>query len=318
MSYIISRPWGGACGVGHQFHNWLAGWLLAKRYNLTFVHSPLCGRHIQNQIDSPVELWERFLGLGIGEVRAEDIDINTQVVQLPKIIWDECDWETCSVDHPSIKTLINHYDKDEVVFECARDQFFVTDWSLLNSNVLRNKFEQALSMIRSDRQEGKKDLYGNIDTTKKDNKIHVAIHIRRGDVTENGRYKVRWVPTDVYMNIMNQIAFLYGSENVHFHIFSDETNGLKFMMMTLMGCKVDMQLWGSNVFESFVQMVNADILVTGQSMFSVLAGHLCDNVVLARPWSPHWNNFPDNGKFIEVQSNGDFETQKLKGLKCTS
>lgn len=314
MSYIIARPWGGACGVGHQMHNWLSGWLLAKRYNLTFVHSPFCGNKTQVQIDEPVEKWEKFLGFGIGEVQEDDLPKNIKRIQLPKVVWDESNWETVTVDHPLFaETILKHKDEN-VLFECAQDQFVAMNWDLFDSLQLTIKFTHSLFMLSLDNQLSNK--YGNISMKTDDDKIVVAIHIRRGDVTQNGRYKVRWVSLSVYLNIMAQILRVV-DKNVEFHIFSDSKDIFDFQEVPLMDYPVIFHLWGSNIFETFVDLVKADILVTGQSMFSVLAGHLSSGVVLARPWSPHWSNFPKDNQFIEVEQNGDFDTKRLKELLCT-
>ncbi len=308
MSYIISRPWGGACGVGHQFHNWLTGWLLSRRYDLQFIHSPFCGTGTQVQIDQPVEKWESFLGLGLGHTKEQFIPKEIKRVSLPKVFWDESNWETVTVDHPDFAKTIAEYQDQHVVFECARDQFVAMNWDLLCSMDLKARFWQANTEKLSKHQ-----FPETFDKT------NIAIHIRRGDVTETGRYKVRWVGLSVYMKIMNQIARTLGQDIV-FHIFSDATDRSDFQLMDCMDYDTKFYLWGSDIFDTFLKMTQADILVTGQSMFSSLAGILSDGIVLARPWSPHWSNFPQGTKtmkFIELGQNGNFDTNRLKELSCT-
>ncbi len=119
-------------------------------------------------------------------------------------------------------------------------------------------------------------------------------------MTRTGRYKVRWVPDSVYLNIIRQIRRQYN--NAFFNIFSDGTNDQLLTFVaddTAIRCK-------ENVLRTFHHMVCADILMPGQSMFSVLAGYLCDGIKIGRPWSPHWFNFPKTNGFIEVNAEGDF------------
>ena len=60
-----------------------------------------------------------------------------------------------------------------------------------------------------------------------------------------------------------------------------------------------------NEFRVFESMVDADLLMPGQSSFSVFASHLCKGAVLARPWSPYWDNFPRTKRFVRVDQEGN-------------
>jgi hypothetical protein len=286
MSYIISRPWGGSCGIGHQFQNWLVGYLLAKRYGLTFVHSPFCGDITEQQIDIPVKHWEQFLGIGRGFQIEQHLPQNIKRISLPFVKWDESSWYNVTCDRTEWRDIITQYQKEDVLFECAKNQFIGIDWPNMDSTQLRNNYWHTRSSA---------PIVFDLDRTK----TNVAIHIRRGDVSEKGRYSIRWVPDSIYHNVIGQIRSVM--QNVVFHIYSD---GTPLEMSGFEGDDIVLHL-RENVFNTFHHMVCADIFMPGQSAFSVLAGHLCSGIVLARPWSPIWDKFPQNGRFVVVDKEGN-------------
>lgn len=285
MAYIISRPWGGHCGVGHQFQNWLTGYLLSSRYKLQFVHSPFCGDIIESQIDVPVRMWEKFLGFGKGFIRENQLPQDIKRIALPKIDWNESSWDKVTCDHPVWSDIIRNTIDDNVLFECAKDQFVGLGWEYFDSERLRANYDYA-------RKESPMTTYFDYG------KLNVAIHIRRGDVTENGEYKVRWVGNNVYKNVMNQIRSQF--ENVAFHIYSD---GTRENLSDLDHEDTVLHL-KTNIFETFHQMVSSDMLMPGQSAFSVLAAHLFRGTILARGWSPIWSNFPNDKRFVIIDQEG--------------
>lgn len=295
MSYIISRPHGGMCGIGHQFHNWLSAWLLSDCYNLQFVYAPFLGKTTQLQINIPVEQWNKFLGFGVDELYESQLPDNIKRIQLPYIHWDESSWYDVVCEHPQWKNIILNHKDENVLFECQTNQFIGLGWQYLRSNLLRAKYKKKCQIY---------PLSSYFDK----NKINVAIHIRRGDVNESGDFKVRWVSINVYINVIKQIQKIYG-DKVIFHIYSDEDTS-EFSVLTQFHNMI-LHL-DENVFDTFHHMVMADILMPGQSSFSVLAGHLCENIKLARAWSPYWSHFPDNQKFITVEANGNFNIELLK------
>lgn len=296
--YIISRPWGGSCGIGHQFLNWVVAWSLANRYDLEFVHAPFCGDFLEPQIDVAVKHWEKFLGFGAGEIREHQLS-DVRRVQLPLLSWGKDNWDTIDCDNPIWKDTIKRYKNDEnVLLECAKNQFMRIDWPYLQSQTLKEKYWKA----REDNPP--------IPIVFDKNKMNVAIHIRRGDVSPNSRAKARWVPNSVYVTIINQIRELCG-DHALFHIYSD---GVLNQLQEIAGMPDVVMHLRKDIFSTFHHMVIADILVTGQSSLSSLAGYLCDNIKVVRPWAPFWERFPDGEKFIIVNPDGKFNIEELHSM----
>ncbi len=297
MAYIISRPLGGACGIGHQFCTWLPAWLLSHKYGLKFVHAPFCGDVVAVHGGYPTRVWENFLNFGYSEITEKELPKDIERIHIPKIPWELDSWYDTTVDHPGFKDIILKYKDRDVLLECAKDQFIAMDWESLNIQKLRNRYWMARkeNPIKSD--------FHHRD-------INVVIHIRRADVTEHGRYKVRWVGNDVYQHIIDQIKEFFVNEPLQFHIFSDAKSPDEFSSIIGNG-NIKFSLWGSDSLISFHHMAMADILVTGQSSFSSLAGHMSTKIKLVRPWSPFWDNFPKQQSFIEVEQDGSFNKEML-------
>lgn len=293
--YIISRPWGGSCGIGHQFLNWVVAWSLANCYGLRFVHAPFCGDVLEPQIDVEVKHWEKFLGFGAGEIKESQLS-NVHRVQLPLLPWGKDKWDTINCHNPIWKDIIKRHKNDEnVLLECAQNQFMRIDWPYLQSQTLKVRYWKA--------RENKPIIH-----TFPGGRLNVAIHIRRGDVSATSRAKARWVPNSVYVTIINQIRELYGDRAL-FHIYSD---GVSRQLREIARMPDVVMHIRENIFSTFHHMVISDILVTGQSSLSSLAGHLCDNIKLVKPWAPFWERFPKNEKFITVNPDGSFDLEKLK------
>ncbi len=296
--YIISRPWGGSCGIGHQFENWVVAWSLANCYGLKFVHAPFCGNFLEPQIDVAVKHWERFLGFGAGEIREHQLP-DIRRVQLPLLPWGKDSWDTIDCDNPTWKDIIErHKDDENILLECAKNQFMRIDWPYVQSQTLKERYWKA----REDNPP--------IPVVFDKSRMNVAIHIRRGDVSATSRAKARWVSTNVYVTIINQIKELHGN-HVLFHVYSDAVVNQLQEIAQIPDVVMHLR---EDIFSTFHHMVIADILVTGQSSLSSLAGHLCDNIKLVRPWAPFWERFPDGEKFITVNPDGKFNVEKLHDM----
>jgi hypothetical protein len=316
-SYITSRPWGGAAGIGHQFYNWVVGWMLANRYGLNYVYSPFCGdKIVPGNIDVPVKHWNHFLNFSDQEIQEKDLPPSTKVISLPKILSCHPSAEMLTTPNPKQaryqvgydihterqewQNLIERYRDQQVLFECAKNQFITIDWQYLKMKKLQDKYWKNRPMETD-----------NMPVYFDKNKLNVVIHIRRGDVTKNGRYKVRWVSNDFYKTVMNQIRQTIKNCKIKFLIFSDATKISEFDH--LLADDVSVKLWGTNTLNVFRHMTMADILVTGQSSFSCLAGLLNKGTKIVKPWGPLWSNFPKQSNFIEVSQEGFFDTNKLEG-----
>lgn len=128
-------------------------------------------------------------------------------------------------------------------------------------------------------QNKNKDYYNN-------NKINVAIHIRRENLHDKGQAGERvTTPNSYYLNIMNCIREKYKNSNkeVLFHIYSQ---GKIDDFKDLENCDVNFHI-NFDVIESFIGMVSAEILVISPSSLSYVAALISDGEIYYKPF---WHN----------------------------
>lgn len=300
MSYVapvlFSGIPGNAGAIGHQWRNWLTGYKIAKHYNLTFAHVPFAGKHTQIQIDVPVEQWENFLNFGKEEIHRRDLN-NIEVIKLPRKQWDQA-----RVDHPHIAEIIEKNKGRNVLFECPDNQFMPINWEIFKTNRFKRKFWYHLgSTIKK---------YGiNYNFSSNYQKLSVAIHIRRGDVTPKS-YPDRFLSNQYYYNVIKQLSDIFGGDKLETHIYSEgniddfgelqEFSNIKFYL-------------NHNVFETFYNLVSSDIFITGIGSFSILAAHLHNGLIITKPWNIYWQNFPEAYlNLIPSNTNGNFDHNRIK------
>lgn len=308
MSYIISRPWGGCCGIGHEFCNWVVAWQLACHYGLRFVHAPFCGYTLLpgGVITEPVALWEQFLGFGKNEFQESQLPNNIRRIELPFLPWEADSWLDNVCCNDIWKQIIEKHIDNDVLFECAQNQFMRLDQQALQCHVLRTKYMRA----RDDQP---------VSSVFDNSKINVAIHIRRGDIKPG---KDRWVETSVHAAVIDQIADVCGGKAV-FHIYSigtvEELKELQNKPNVIFHLCED-------VFDTFHHMVIADILMIGKGSFSALAAHLSNNIKISQSWDTipdypcglkksngHslWEHFPSDQHFVSMDNVGQFNADEL-------
>lgn len=118
-----------------------------------------------------------------------------------------------------------------------------------------------------------------------ENYINVAVHIRRGDVTNTGPMG-RWMCDEHYLSAMQRIRKEH--KKVFFHVFSE---GNKDQFVKFWAKDVQFHLNG-DIEETFHALVIADILLTSKSAFSYSAALLSEGIIYyTKCWLPklsHW------------------------------
>jgi hypothetical protein len=290
-------------GVGHQFMNFLVPYILSKKYNLRFVYQPFAGESDGTfapkksnafQVDQPVKLWNRFLNFDENELTLNDIK-NIKIIGIPNINPEECRW-----NHPKFKELFEKEYEEDILFVVpdTRDGMFIhIDWSVFNSNDLRNKYHLAKSKQPQPINYLNKCI------------LNIALHRRAGDVSKENPFN-RWIPLDYYLKIIDNINNIKFDKQHIIHIYSYDINKEEIIQLEN---KSNILLHiNENTFDTFHNMVNCDILINGQSSFSIMASYLSRGIKLCTPWFIHFNNFPKDIKdIIEVRENGSFNENKL-------
>jgi len=112
----------------------------------------------------------------------------------------------------------------------------------------------------------------------KNNKINIAVHIRRGNIHDRGQAGVRiTTPNEYYLNIMNRIRRKYNEHNKEllFHIYSQgETNNFAILQKEDVIFHLD-----EDICKTFTELVAADILLTSPSSLSYVAALISDGEI---------------------------------------
>lgn len=309
MKYITvnTNPKESWKGIGHCFLNFLVPYILSKKYNLNFVYQKFIGnncgtwapiRSNAKCVDQPIYLWDKFLNFGQDELTLDDVK-NIKQIKIPYIEPTECMW-----DNQIFKELFEKEYGEDILFVVPDDKdgmFAHIDWDIFNDNVLRNKYHLAKFKQPQPHNYLNKSI------------INIALHRRAGDVSEQNSFN-RWVSLDYYLNIINNINKIKFDKPHLIHIYSYD---IEQGEVDRLREKSNIQLHiNENTFDTFHNMTNCDVLINGQSSFSIMASYLSYGIKLVTPWLNHWNNFPDQPDIIPIDSAGIFDSNKLmKALK---
>jgi hypothetical protein len=275
MKYIKSQP-NPQGGLGHQFHNWILGMLIAKKYKCEFINTKFTGRIRNGEGRTIIETervgWNDFLNFG-SKLKNKGEITPTKTITLPRLelghninlSQDELD-ATLSTWGDLIKNS-----KDNTLINLPVDQMV----GILSETIYVECGDYLKDCYWS---KNKKYDFNN-------NLMNVVVHIRRGDISKirNGN---RWLEIYDYKKQLDYIRKKYGK--VKFHILS-EGNPKDFDLIK----NEDVNLCINNGdLESFNMMCSSDILITGLSSFSILASYLTKGLVFYNPLLnfTRWNN----------------------------
>lgn len=273
-------------GIGAQVHRILCVMALARQFSLGYLHTGVRRVRYQGwasqttgQRDADyVAKWESFLNLGHGLPTPESCGLafakthERQRLRLWSAWWLARKHKDNELAR--IKSAYPVVDRAPAAYELVRDE-------LRTRYLLSDKPPLCFSPER----------------------LNVAIHIRRGDVTPQSQWARRFVPNQVYVRLMRNIAAVAGRERVHFHIYSEGELGCprdRFEEL-LVAPHVSFHL-NEDVFSTFHHLARADVLVLGISSFSFVAGLYNSGVGLNfrhhNPQVPSW---------LSLKSSGDFD-----------
>jgi len=145
-----------------------------------------------------------------------------------------------------------------------------------NINTYMNPDYQPLKNIKNCFWENKNKNFFNND------KLNVSVHIRRPNSVDN-RIDGADTHLSYYFNIINNIKQKYHDKDLLFHIYSqNDISDYNYFDKTNMVFHLN-----ENLFDTFIGLVAADILVTSRSSLSYSAAILSDGEIYYQPfWHP--------------------------------
>lgn len=229
---------------------------LSRFAGCRYLHSPFPSiAHNVGSAEDWAQRWERFLNLGDEEAT---VPKNAELVPLADVLRDP-----------------EAYAGRPVVV--ASTQFHLP---LRGVTHLQNALQPVLRARY--RRAGKAHVPMHHGPT---GSINVAIHLRRGDVSET-RNPNRYVADE---QILRSIARLRTAaapfgRPLHINLYSEGTAG-QFQAFADAGCGLHIS---EDPFETLHNMIVADILLLGRGNFSQLAGVLSEGIVISPPRA--WND----------------------------
>ena len=145
-------------------------------------------------------------------------------------------------------------EKTDVLFKIKHAHFYIDS----NQNIFDNHIFPKFSWI--------------VDDKTAPDILTVAIHIRRGDVSRN-RNSLRFIPFEYYLNCLTNISKLLENKNYVITIYSEKSISdeiIKYKDFLGKIKNLEYKIDG-NVIETFVKLVNSDILISSKSSFSYSA-----------------------------------------------
>lgn len=284
-NFLTAVPNPGA-GIGHQMANWIAGVRFAREFGLCFAHTPFSS-----------EKWESLLGFGEEEVTAKELVYlqKYSAVRLP--IFDEFN----ASEVARVKKIIASYTGEKVLFLLEQDQGFRDHFQVMDT--LQKKFYTSKSR--------KMDLIHFSPAN-----YNIAVHIRRGDIVDGHEkndpsVSLRWLDSGYFINVLaSTLMNLRTAKPVKIYIFSEgyREQFVEFEKMGNTQLCLDM-----NAYDSFLHMVNADLLITSKSSFSYKPALLSRGIkVCPRHF---WHGYPDQADWIQVADDGILDQVAIRKLQ---
>lgn len=258
-------------GAGAQAQALVSVMLFARAVGAQYVHTPfsVIDHNPDSSPDWPAR-WEQFFNFGVGELPAAALHDRG----VPRV----------QVVSPFAVT------RTGVLYEIPH--CYLT-WAL-SRPLLPGLLAELRTRLLADKP---------VVTSSHDG-LRVAIHVRRGDVTEEGPHARRFTTTETVERLFQGLERALRTADVPFRAtLYSQGDPAQFRSLADQGVSIDTR---DDPFETFTQLVTADVLVTAKSSFSYLAGLLSRGVVL---YQPFWHG-PLDG-WVRLTEDGGFDHERL-------
>jgi hypothetical protein len=254
-------------GAGAQIQRILSVYLISRRLNLKYIHSSFFVK-------------DRLINLPLFSSRNFNAVANRRFNNLLILPSDSISNAVKTIKINSldnINSLTKEYDSD-VLFLIGMAHPYIDK----NPDILNDLFP----------------IKHNFVSDKINKKIIVALHIRRGDVQMDNQFKRRFVPLEFYIKSMENLAIILNGIDYEFHIHSEWNveNEIDKESLTKLYKNIFFHI-DEDPVQSFVDLVNADILVAGFSSFSYSASFLRRKGIVLYP--KFWHSYPSKHILID-------------------
>ena len=262
---FVSAGMNYGAGIAHQMHCWCSGYMIAKENKATYAAPSFWINGGHSEPDDYIEkckigelkitenskIWDEILGFNQSEKTVEQL--LAEGYKIRKLPYYSFETEEKIKEFIGI---INSYRGKKVIVVPAIDQRPIYPSENEKALLMREKFWNS-SKRKDD------------DITYSKDKTNIAVHIRRGDVTQNS-YADRFLDFEYYKNAINAVIkdLDLELEGTCIYIFSEgkPEDFCYFKMFPNVKICLD---WNSK--KTFLHMVYADAIIAGISGYSVNA-----------------------------------------------
>ena len=264
-------------GAGGQALSVISALAFAENHGCRYLHTPFQSiSHVEGDSRAWTTRWERFFGLGTGE---PPVPLDAEIVSLRQFVrW--CRRDPGYVPRPHTVVHSTGFGYAEVGQH---------DISRLQPKLFAKYHSEDKSAIPLHRRTGE---------------AMVAVHVRRGDV---GVGFFRYMPDEPILNTIAHVraAFHALGRPASFNVYS-EGSAEDFKAYSELGCVLHLS---TDTFETFHNLVCADVLVAAPSAFSRTAALLSRGIILSpeEEWGVH-------ARWVVRAPDGSFSQDRLVEL----
>jgi hypothetical protein len=275
--FLCQLPDYGA-GIGHQLANWNASLYFARRFGTRFAHCPF---------SSP--RWEEFLGLGLGETRADDLrSAGYRRVRLPR--FDSANEAQVALVHG----IVRSYAGTRSLLELELNQGYVAQHETWE--ILQRKYFTAPARAHDTL------LY-------RPGEFNVNVHIRRRmKVEPDDVWAARGLENTYYATVLRTALEQLSSRHaVRVFLFSQ---GRREEFPEFEEFPEIVWCLEMNPYDSFAHMARSDLLIASKSSFSYKPALISRGISICP--ASFWHGYPDSPRYIVADDNGELDTSALQ------
>lgn len=242
--------------------------IFSRLRGLRYAHTPLESvAHCPEEMDVHTwsRSWENHFNLGLGEPLAEEIESQIPLIHTRRA-----------------NRLFLRSNRIYAVPHCHK----ITDlhpegWNAISTEI-RQKYHSSPKPVLPE---------------KLDHTIRIAVHLRRGDVSEAGPFSERFTSSESLVFLLQKLLRSLEGMMVDLHLFSQGAPD-DFASFANLGATLHLD---EDPLKSFHWMAEADILFTAKSTFSYLAGMIGGGLVCYEPfWHPPLPGWINHEEFARV------------------
>ena len=254
-------------GFGHVFYDVLTAYIISKLLNIKFVYSPISSlgaeHHSGLSFGSTRDkiTWDTFLQFNNDELNISDIES----LNLNKVEINLCEPFT-SMTIQEIETAIKSYDDNTLFILTNNNRMYLNELYYFKNDI----YNQVFSNL--------KNKLAHLKKPRDKESVIIAMHIRRGD----------WdcQPLSYNVEFIKLWQAINKDRSYKINIYSLGTEEQLQQIADLKTLDKNISFYfDTDVFETFSDIYNSDIVVGGHSNFAKIITMFSDNVFIYLPYN---------------------------------